>query len=283
MKKFLVLTTLITVLGSSTAFANEAFNDTIMNNAIKNLNKDISVMSQEEIIKYHEDLNNEYVKLLKEYEQKVEKEHKEKEQKLINDKFMNMKEGTLEFRKEVLRFQASTNLIVDGSLGPSTKKALTENKKYKDSIENPPSKGEWIAIDFDLRNLTLYKGSEVVKKYPVTIGKNGSKTPSGKTQIVNKTKNRRWNGAGKYKPIAGGSPKNPLGPRWLGLSSNIGSGYGIHGTNDEWSIGKNASLGCIRMLNDDVVELYDIVPNKIPVWLGTTGQLESWGLIKTTK
>ena len=37
-------------------------------------------------------------------------------------------------------------------------------------------------------------------------------------------------------------------------------GYGIHGTNDESSIGKQLTAGCVRMHNDDVVELYDIVP-----------------------
>ena len=53
-----------------------------------------------------------------------------------------------------------------------------------------------------------------------------------------------------------GGPKNPLGARAIYLGSTI---YRIHGTNEPSSIGKSASSGCIRMLNDDVSELYQFV------------------------
>jgi lipoprotein-anchoring transpeptidase ErfK/SrfK len=53
-----------------------------------------------------------------------------------------------------------------------------------------------------------------------------------------------------------GGPKNPLGARAIYLGSTI---YRIHGTNEPSSIGKDASSGCIRMLNDDVSELYQFV------------------------
>jgi lipoprotein-anchoring transpeptidase ErfK/SrfK len=53
-----------------------------------------------------------------------------------------------------------------------------------------------------------------------------------------------------------GGKKNPLGARAMYLGSSI---YRIHGTNEPKSIGKSASSGCIRMLNDDVTELYTLV------------------------
>jgi lipoprotein-anchoring transpeptidase ErfK/SrfK len=53
-----------------------------------------------------------------------------------------------------------------------------------------------------------------------------------------------------------GGPKNPLGARAIYLGSTL---YRIHGTNEPSSIGKDASSGCIRMLNDDVSELYNFV------------------------
>ena len=53
-----------------------------------------------------------------------------------------------------------------------------------------------------------------------------------------------------------GGPKNPLGARAMYLGSSI---YRIHGTNEPKSIGRSASSGCIRMLNDDVTELYTLV------------------------
>lgn len=57
------------------------------------------------------------------------------------------------------------------------------------------------------------------------------------------------------------NPNNPLGPRWMQFKSG---GYGIHGTNNDSSIGSNASHGCVRMHNYEVVDLYDMVP------MGTT-------------
>jgi lipoprotein-anchoring transpeptidase ErfK/SrfK len=53
-----------------------------------------------------------------------------------------------------------------------------------------------------------------------------------------------------------GGPDNPLGARAIYLGSSI---YRIHGTNEPESIGKAASSGCIRMLNEDVSELYQHV------------------------
>ena len=54
-----------------------------------------------------------------------------------------------------------------------------------------------------------------------------------------------------------GGIENPLGARALYLGSTI---YRIHGTNQAWSIGKAVSSGCIRMRNEDVMDLYDRVP-----------------------
>jgi lipoprotein-anchoring transpeptidase ErfK/SrfK len=51
-----------------------------------------------------------------------------------------------------------------------------------------------------------------------------------------------------------GGPANPLGARALYLGSSL---YRIHGTNEPWTIGEAVSSGCIRMMNDDVVDLYE--------------------------
>lgn len=54
-----------------------------------------------------------------------------------------------------------------------------------------------------------------------------------------------------------GGPDNPLGARALYLGSTL---YRIHGTSQPCSIGKAVSSGCIRMRNEDVSELYELVP-----------------------
>jgi lipoprotein-anchoring transpeptidase ErfK/SrfK len=58
-------------------------------------------------------------------------------------------------------------------------------------------------------------------------------------------------------------PENPIKARWMGIYD----GAGIHGTDARGSIGTNASHGCIRMLIEDVVELYDKVPVGAPVYI----------------
>lgn len=66
----------------------------------------------------------------------------------------------------------------------------------------------------------------------------------------------------KYKDGQPGGPSNPLGARALYLTTNGRDyGYRIHGTPDWWSIGKNASSGCIRMINQDVIDLFNRVPD----------------------
>ncbi len=59
-----------------------------------------------------------------------------------------------------------------------------------------------------------------------------------------------------------GGPENPLGARALYLGSSM---YRIHGTNQPWTIGQNVSSGCIRMMNEDVIDLYNRVPVGAPV------------------
>jgi lipoprotein-anchoring transpeptidase ErfK/SrfK len=70
-----------------------------------------------------------------------------------------------------------------------------------------------------------------------------------------------------------GGPRNPLGSRAMYLwSGNVDTLYRIHGTNDPLSIGKAVSSGCVRMLDQDVIDLYERVPLRTKVIvLGTAG------------
>jgi len=88
----------------------------------------------------------------------------------------------------------------------------------------------------------------VIKSYPIATGTPNTPTPLGNWRIIQKLMN----------------PGGPFGTRWMKLSITWG-GYGIHGTDNPASIGKAASHGCIRMFNEDIEELYDIVPLGTPV------------------
>jgi lipoprotein-anchoring transpeptidase ErfK/SrfK len=109
-------------------------------------------------------------------------------------------------------------------------------------------------VDKSQNILMLKSGEEVFKTYIVSTGANNS-TPIGTFKIVNKLENPTWYKAGAV--VAPGSPQNILGSRWLGLSL---SSYGIHGTTDPASLGKQVTQGCVRLSNSDVEELYIIVP-----------------------
>lgn len=114
-----------------------------------------------------------------------------------------------------------------------------------------------IIINKYYNKLAYYHDGYLERVVPVATGKTWDKTPVGFYKIVNKIKNRPYY-TGK---IPGGDPRNPLGKRWLGLNVNgtPGNTYAIHGNNNESSIGKYVSQGCIRMHNIDVEKLYDKV------------------------
>ncbi|WP_316568240.1 L,D-transpeptidase family protein [Neobacillus sp. YIM B06451] len=123
--------------------------------------------------------------------------------------------------------------------------------------------GDFIIINKSTNLLAYYKNSTLVKIFSVGTGREPSLTPEGKFKVVNKIVNRPY-----YKEkIPGGSPKNPLGKRWLGLNANgtWGTTYAIHGNNNPSSIGKYVSGGCIRMHNEEVQWLFDQVAVNTPV------------------
>jgi lipoprotein-anchoring transpeptidase ErfK/SrfK len=109
-------------------------------------------------------------------------------------------------------------------------------------------------IDKSQNSLVLKSNGEIVKTYRVSTGKSNI-TPTGNFKVVNKLVKPTWTHDGKVIPPE--SPENILGTRWLGF--NI-PGYGIHGTTQPESIGQQTTAGCVRMLNNEVEELYDILP-----------------------
>jgi len=132
--------------------------------------------------------------------------------------------------------------------------------------EIPPGVEVRLIVNTDQRTLTVMAGEEVIGVYPVAIGKYSTPTPIGEWKIIDKDYD--WGGA--------------FGPRWLGLNISWGR-YGIHGTNQPGSISYEASQGCLRMFDDDVVQIFDLVkvgtqvdivgePHKTNIWhreLGT--------------
>ena len=116
-------------------------------------------------------------------------------------------------------------------------------------------------VDLGNRELTVHVQGYFVRRYPVGIGKDGS-TPLGEFTVRDKLIDPVYYGPDGV--IDNDDPQNPLGERWI----DIGDGYGIHGTIDPKSIGKAESRGCIRMLNEDVAEVYNLLGVGSPVVIG---------------
>ena len=138
--------------------------------------------------------------------------------------------------------------------------AVTASSEEKAAHEqaNVPE-GAWIWIDVHQKQLTLYQGTQVKKRYAIATGTGQTPSPIGTWRI-----NSRFAGE------LGG-----FGTRFLGLNVPWGQ-YGIHGTNKPASIGSNASHGCIRMYVRDSEELYGLVPDgaKVVVQGGPYGWLD---------
>lgn len=122
----------------------------------------------------------------------------------------------------------------------------------------PPSKG----------------GARTVVTFPVGLGREEWKTPTGKFSVREKTVNPTWNIPESIRKeriadkgysetmIPGGDPRNPLGKYRMRLTLDL---YGIHGTNIPWGVGMLVSHGCVRLYPEDIEKLYPMVP------LGTSG------------
>jgi lipoprotein-anchoring transpeptidase ErfK/SrfK len=120
------------------------------------------------------------------------------------------------------------------------------------TVSNAPRRR--VVVSIPDRKLAVIENDEVVKVFPVAVGKPATPSPAGTFTIVNRVTNPTYY-APDGKTVAPGA-KNPIGTRWIGLSQK---GYGIHGTDQPKSIGFAKSHGCIRLRNEDVERLFERV------------------------
>lgn len=108
------------------------------------------------------------------------------------------------------------------------------------------------------RRVLVYRGTTVLAKYPIAVGKTGWETPTGNFKVLTKEENPIFKSF-KTGMIIEAEPDNPLGVRWIGIWSDGKTQLGFHGTDQPESIGQAVSHGCMRMHNKDVVALYKLV------------------------
>lgn len=176
----------------------------------------------------------------------------------------------VETSPEVLRYGAVTDekfaipAVELKHLTPRNRRQLIDYP-----TDQPPGT---VVVDPQNRFLYLVQEGGKAMRYGVGVGKAGLEF-TGTGVIGYKRQWPRWTPTQdmikrepeRYGPLADGmepGPTNPLGARALYLfKDGQDTLFRIHGTNETWSIGKAVSSGCIRMMNQDVIDLYGRVPN----------------------
>lgn len=150
---------------------------------------------------------------------------------------------------------------------------------YRRVVENPTGEPPGtVFVDTTGYYLYLVENDGMARRYGVGLGKAGFEW-SGRARIAWKQAWPKWTPPAemierdpkleKYSAENGGMPPgldNPLGARALYIfQGKEDTLYRVHGTGEYWSIGKAVSSGCVRLLHQDVIDLYDRVPNDTPI------------------
>ncbi|MFN9620718.1 MAG: L,D-transpeptidase [Synechococcaceae cyanobacterium] len=137
-----------------------------------------------------------------------------------------------------------------------------------------------LVLDRSGRVLRVMADGKELRRFPVAVGMPGWETPVGRFQVIEMAADPVWKHPAKgtiYPP----GPTNPLGSRWIGFHRDCRdrAGFngvehlqvkgcataGFHGTNDRASVGQAASHGCVRLFDEHVRELYQLVRLGTPV------------------
>lgn len=141
---------------------------------------------------------------------------------------------------------------------------LWDGGSREETTISPSLQPRQIIVSFSDRKLYwVYQRGKAIS-YPIAVPREKSRW-AGATHISQKRVNPDWTPTETMRRenpklplhVPGGHPRNPLGVRAMYLGSSM---YRIHGTDAPWTIGDAASKGCIRMYNEDVVDLYGRVP-----------------------
>lgn len=179
---------------------------------------------------------------------------------------------SLDYKKIYGPIDSEPHPVTPINLHQVNKRLYRRRIPYK-TAENPGS----IIVDTERFYLYLVEEGGTAMRYGVSLGKEGFAW-SGRAKVGWKKKWPTWTPPpemlerkpefAKYAKGMPGGAENPLGARALYImQGGKDTLYRIHGTPAYWSIGRRASSGCVRMINQDVIDLYDRVPNGAPIFV----------------
>jgi len=141
-------------------------------------------------------------------------------------------------------------------------------------VQAPPTRtsqrnNREILLELGKRTISLREIGKVIGSWPVAIGDPSTPTPLGRFKLENKVINPIYQStkSGRINPTVG--PNSPLGDRWMGFLQSGPNQYGIHGTPLAWASAVTSreaiTNGCVRMLNEHIHQLFDLVDVGTPV------------------
>jgi len=158
-------------------------------------------------------------------------------------------------------YNANTNSWEEPSVVATRSKKMSPIKREIVSYESKYKPGT-VIVETSEHRLYFVLGDGKAVKYGVGVGRDGFRW-AGQHNISRKAEWPGWTPPPQmrkrvpdlpaYMP---GGPENPLGARAMYIGSTL---YRLHGTSEPWTIGQNVSSGCIRLANEDVIDLYDRV------------------------
>jgi lipoprotein-anchoring transpeptidase ErfK/SrfK len=169
---------------------------------------------------------------------------------------------------DMVRYRALPNErfpVAPIAAGEVDAKYLRQRVRY--ATAHPPGT---VVVDPDAKFLYLVEEDGMALRYGIGVGREGFGW-SGAAEVARKARWPTWTPPAamirrqpelaKYRDGMAGGAGNPLGARALYLYQNgRDTLYRIHGTSEPWSIGHNVSSGCIRLLNQDVIDLFERLP-----------------------
>jgi lipoprotein-anchoring transpeptidase ErfK/SrfK len=154
---------------------------------------------------------------------------------------------------------------------PQPLELATHLRAYMPSLQLPPIQPLWpeiretrLVLKLGERRVYVYHGNQVEASFPVAVGKPGWETPVGTYEVLSMLQNPGWISPFTGEEIPPG-PDNPLGTRWIGFWTDGQNFIGFHGTPTRNSVGRAASHGCVRMFNEDILQLFEWVRLGTPV------------------
>jgi lipoprotein-anchoring transpeptidase ErfK/SrfK len=158
-------------------------------------------------------------------------------------------------------YNANTNAWEEPSVVATRSKKMSPIKREIVSYESKYKAGT-VIVETGEHRLYFVLGDGKAVKYGVGVGRDGFRW-AGQHNISRKAEWPGWTPPPQMRKrvpdlpaFMPGGPENPLGARAMYIGSTL---YRLHGTSEPWTIGQNVSSGCIRLANEDVIDLYDRV------------------------